>query len=286
MRVPLFVLPALALLMLGGGAAVGAGKGRAVRGPHSLLPGVKSLLWVGAHPDDEVLAAPLLAQLCIREKVTCTFLVLTRGEAGLCGLPGGCGFSLGDLRAVEMGRAATLFNAQLVIWNLPDGAGLADASAPGWDALSGSHQALVTAISSFLAGVHPDMVLTFDPRHGSTCHPDHRATGRLLVEALSGDDGPALYLLESSVAVTDNPRRIVFSAAAPDTPSLIRFDGRAPMRPDATGWDVLLEDMRCHPSQFDDAWLDAAAANPPEAQATFFGEATAMMAHDDVQPCR
>ena len=43
----------------------------------SFLPGARSVLWVGAHPDDEVLAAPLLARWCLDEKLRCTFLIFT-----------------------------------------------------------------------------------------------------------------------------------------------------------------------------------------------------------------
>ena len=55
-----------------------------------LFPGARSVLWVGAHPDDEVLLAPVLAKLCLLERLDCHLLVLTRGEAGICLLPGGC----------------------------------------------------------------------------------------------------------------------------------------------------------------------------------------------------
>src|SRR5436305_827069 len=51
----------LAVLLLGL-AQAGPVSGRApARRPPPLLPGTTSVLWVAAHPDDEVLVAPLLA---------------------------------------------------------------------------------------------------------------------------------------------------------------------------------------------------------------------------------
>ena len=64
------------------------------------LANAKRIVWVGAHPDDETVAAPLLARLCLASGVTCTFLVFTKGEGGSCGLAS-CGANLGDFRAAE-----------------------------------------------------------------------------------------------------------------------------------------------------------------------------------------
>ena len=54
------------------------------------LPAPGSVMWIAAHPDDEVLVAPLLARWCGDGHARCSLLVATRGEAGACRLPGGC----------------------------------------------------------------------------------------------------------------------------------------------------------------------------------------------------
>src|SRR5687767_6067917 len=59
------------------------------------------ILFIGAHPDDEVVAAPLLGATCAEGGATCSFLVLTKGEGGTCGLPV-CLPDLGSVREKEM----------------------------------------------------------------------------------------------------------------------------------------------------------------------------------------
>jgi hypothetical protein len=81
------------------------------------------LLWIGAHPDDELLLAPWLGQACAEDGRPCTLLVATRGESGACRLPAGCLPDLGTVRAAEMEAAAAVLGAGLVQWTLADGAG-------------------------------------------------------------------------------------------------------------------------------------------------------------------
>src|SRR5437764_2760441 len=108
--------------------------GRApARRPPPLLPGTTSVLWVAAHPDDEVLVAPVLSRLCVDEGLRCSFLVLTRGEHGECLLPGGCKPDLATVRTAEMVRAAKLYRAQLTLWSLEDGAAPIRRSSRGWE---------------------------------------------------------------------------------------------------------------------------------------------------------
>src|SRR2546422_4479037 len=57
------------------------------------------ILWIGAHPDDETLVAPILGPACARQNAVCTLLVFTRGERGGCAIPSGCGPDLGSVRA-------------------------------------------------------------------------------------------------------------------------------------------------------------------------------------------
>lgn len=139
----------------------------------------RSVLWVGAHPDDEILAAPLLAHWCGEAGARCTLLVLTRGEAGRCLLADGCVPSLEVVRGRELAKSARWFSAKVVTWDLPDGGGLAGR----WGEVSGGNAALVARLAAAMVAIRPDIVLSFDPRHGTTCHGDHRTTGRLVVSA-------------------------------------------------------------------------------------------------------
>lgn len=74
------------------------------------------ILVVGAHPDDESLAGPLLAYACIQKGNDCHIAVFTRGEGGSCGLflfLTRCQPDLATVRAREMERAAERYGAGL-----------------------------------------------------------------------------------------------------------------------------------------------------------------------------
>src|SRR5713101_6792127 len=79
------------------------------------------VLWIGAHPDDEAIIAPLLGDVCVERGDPCALLVATRGEAGPCELPEGCLPDLATVRTHEMQQAAALYGATLMQWSLPNG---------------------------------------------------------------------------------------------------------------------------------------------------------------------
>jgi LmbE family N-acetylglucosaminyl deacetylase len=200
----------------------------------------RSVLWVGAHPDDESIAAPLLAKWCRDEGVRCTFLIATRGDAGPCLLPGGCAPDVAAIRSAEAADAARFFNAQLILLSLPDGGPWPD-----------------DVIGPYIEAVQPDLVLTFDPEHGTTGHPDHKRIGAAVLAATNRP----VWLLETRIDVTSDPFAIRFSPARADAQ---RFYG---------DWNAVLEDMRRHPSQFDAQWLAAVENVPPQDRAVWFSAA-------------
>src|SRR5213080_1305083 len=83
-------------------------------------PAPDRILWIGAHPDDEALIAPILGQSGTAAPDLCSLLILTRGERGDCVLPGGCGSDLGSVRAAEMAQSADFFHARLTLWTFSD----------------------------------------------------------------------------------------------------------------------------------------------------------------------
>lgn len=251
------------------------------------FPGASSVLWVGAHPDDEVLAAPLLARLCLDEGLRCSFLVLTRGEKGPCLLPGGCRPDLAAVRSAEMANAARLFGANLILWSLPDAGSGQDGSAGAWDAASGSHEALLISLRRVLSRTRPDVVLTFDPRHGSTCHPDHRAAGSLVLEALAGvEKRPAVYLLETRLVLTDSPVTVRLQPAALVTDGVFAFDGNTPLASTARpAWEITSQDVLIHASQFDAPLRRAIRRVPAAQRAVFLGPADLLLSAKDVWTC-
>jgi len=278
------VLTALTLDML---AATASGQRTSTPQVPQTFPGVTSVLWIGAHPDDEVLAAPLLGRLCVEERLRCSFLVLTRGENGVCRLPGGCRPDMAAVRSAEMARAAQLFHASLTQWSYPDGGAAADGSPGTWDAVAGSHEALVDALTRAIRRSHADLVLTFDQRHGSTCHRDHRAVGRLVLEALPAlSRRPAVYLLEGLMELGGSPLTLRFRPAASAAAGVINFDGNTQLP--ATGraaWDLMSRDVLIHASQFEADVRRAVASVPPGQRAIAIGPADLLQAAAGVAGC-
>ena len=183
------------------------------------------ILWIGAHPDDESTVAPFLGASCVDGTSRCMIIVLTRGENG--GDP--------NVRSSEMRAAAALLHADLEQWDFAD---TMNPSAD-WD-----RTALVPRLRDAIAAFRPTMILTFDPVHGTTCHPAHRAIAPLVIEA----------------AGTKN----VFYSEMRATPQLAlsigingasrRFQGNLP-------WHFLVDDLRAHASQFTPEQVDALAAS-------------------------
>jgi LmbE family N-acetylglucosaminyl deacetylase len=239
-----------------------------------------TVLWIGAHPDDEVLLAPLLGALCAGGEHRCALLVATRGENGACRLPGGCHPDLGTVRTAEIRAAVRLYHARVLQGTLPDVFG---PDPPGvraaWAAAVGGGEALLDRLAGAIDGVAPRTIITFDPRHGTTCHNAHRAIGRLVLRALGrlSFAQPAVFLLESRVRIAPGGTSIRFSSAAPGDPELLRFDANHSRAPaPGTAWDYLLADARRQPSQFDATFMSSLLAVPPRRRAVFLLDAAVL----------
>ena len=233
---------------------------RAVRHPSS-FPAPKSVLWIAAHPDDEAVVAPLLSKWCREDGAHCTFVIVTRGDAGACLRSDGCLPDVATVRSSEEGAASQLFHADLILLTLGDGGGVAQ---PPW-ALSTD---VVADLAHFIEAAHPELILTFDPRHGTTCHPDHRAIAALTLEAVKRlSTPPQVYLLETRVAFTPDPFTINFTSA---TSAADKFDA-------ASRWNAVIEDMQRHPSQFDARWIAAIQQVPSAERALYIAPADNVM---------
>ena len=68
--------------------------------------------------------------------------------------------------------------------NLGDGtAGTPEGVLANWATAAGSEQDLLAQLVAEIAGA--EAVVTFDPRHGDSCHADHRAAGALALAAVA-----------------------------------------------------------------------------------------------------
>jgi LmbE family N-acetylglucosaminyl deacetylase len=225
-----------------------------------------TVLWIGAHPDDEVLLAPLLGELCVEGRHRCALLVATRGENGACRLRGGCHPDLATVRGAEIRAAARLYRARLLQGSLPDVFGPDPAAVrQAWADAEGGEDQLLDRLAGAIDAVAPRTIIAFDPRHGTTCHNAHRAIGQLVLRAVErlNQPAPEVFLLESRVRIAPGGASIRFSSAAPGDPELLRFDANTPLRPGpGTAWDFLLDDARRQPSQFDAIFLSSLLAVP------------------------
>ncbi|HEX7616170.1 MAG TPA: PIG-L family deacetylase, partial [Thermoanaerobaculia bacterium] len=79
------------------------------------LPAPASVMWIAAHPDDEVLVAPLLAHWCGSGRAHCSLLTATRGGTGTCLLPDGCRPDLATVRSGEAGGSSQFFGADAIL---------------------------------------------------------------------------------------------------------------------------------------------------------------------------
>ncbi len=199
----------------------------------------RRILWIASHPDDELLIAPLLGSLCVEATSQCSIVVLTRGENGPCELPGGCS-DLGALREQEMRAAAAMFRANLVQWSYQD---VMSGFETAWP-----HDAIVANLRSAIATAQPTVIVTFDPRHGSTGHPAHEQTGALVLEAVRGEVDT--WLVETAATLSD---RYHFASAEPGRS--ISIDARST-------WHYLAEDAALHASQFSSGTVESLCATP------------------------
>ena len=162
------------------------------------------IVFAGAHPDDEWGVAPLLAEACVDGGAKCHFVVASEAHSYGCvptiGLrdPEECT----RVRREEMRRSAALFGGTLEFFGWEDffygfnQSGLSRTLAD-WANAAGGRAALVARWEKVLREQRPTVVLTFDPRHGSTCHPGHRAAATLVIEAverLPARQRPAIWL--------------------------------------------------------------------------------------------
>jgi LmbE family N-acetylglucosaminyl deacetylase len=238
-------------------------------------------MWIAAHPDDEALVAPLFARWCRDQHARCTFLVVTRGDAGTCLRVGGCLPDITTVRSSEAGAASQYFGADLLLLSLKDGGGNAP---PPWDIHEGGSLRIISTIAEFIQAVAPQIVVTFDPRHGSTCHPDHRAVASIALEAVKLlPSAPTVYLLETRLFVDPEPFALHFRSAASDT---LRFDANVILgTTQAPAWNAIVDDMEYHASQFDDRWITAARNVPASDRAVFIAPASSIL-QQQVSPCQ
>lgn len=179
--------------------------------PGAVQDGMK-VVFVGAHPDDEVYAAPLLAFAAdhSRAEVLCA----TAGESGGCFLAEPSPLTLGQVRTLELTKACGLLGAAPFVFSCINGKSTAHPE--GIAVLESGEQAVarwlasgeadetpediverwarecpdfVEQVREHIVSAAPCAVITFDPAHGVTGHAEHRALGIMMTQLFNGEAG-------------------------------------------------------------------------------------------------
>lgn len=226
----------------------------------------QTVLYVGAHPDDEWGVAPILAEACLNRGAKCHFIVAADSNSG------GCLFTIGLLdfeecsrvRRAEMAQSAALFGGTVEFLGLDDlfysfnQAGRRR-TIDEWALASGGRDALVGRFERVVREQRPKLLFTLDPRHGSTCHAGHLAVGQLVIEAvlrLPEAERPEVWLEQTDEIQERSPenQRIIDGIGYlgwPETAAqTVWYDTSEQVRDGLTGYDYALLVRRTHASQF------------------------------------
>ncbi len=155
----------------------------------------RTLLFVGAHPDDETFGIGGTLAKYVAAGVKVYYACATRGEVGTADEISMRGFnSVGDMRWAELKCAADVLGLAGVIY-----LGYRDSGMAG-TADNRHPEALVRAPAEEVAGriikvireIRPDIVITHDPLGGYR-HPDHIAVNKAVVIAVKASGDSKLY---------------------------------------------------------------------------------------------
>jgi LmbE family N-acetylglucosaminyl deacetylase len=226
----------------------------------------KTILFAGAHPDDEWGLSPLLAEACLDGGAKCHFVVASDEHSYGCVMT----IQLKDplecsrRRREEMKRSAALFGGTAEFFGWEDyfygfnQMGMAKTTAD-WATSVGGRDALVARWRKVLEDQKPSIVFTLDPRHGSTCHPGHRANAALVVEAVKSmprGQQPELWFEQSdnieqrSKAVEEINRQAGY-VAWPDTASEVRwYDANRKLANGKLAYDYVQLVREAHATQY------------------------------------
>lgn len=184
----------LSTLSACGSPQLGADGSAEPKGLDSFLAEGARVMWIAAHPDDECFSGSILARASIYYKNPAHIVILTRGDGGECCRPQGCEPDLATVRSGEMQKVAalyrvgltmeTFFNAPLPVESFPKRHELFEI----WK----KHRDPVAFLVDEIRKFKPDVVLTFEPTHGGTGHPEHQLVSRLATTAVRAAADPAV----------------------------------------------------------------------------------------------
>jgi LmbE family N-acetylglucosaminyl deacetylase len=217
-------------------------------------------MWVAPHPDDESFAGSILAKSSIRLKNPLYFLVLTHDDGAECCLREGCP-DMPTLRGQEMAKAAETYHAELqneYFWDAP----LPVKSFPKrhemWEIWRKKGDPVAVAAKA-IRRFRPDLLLTLEPTHGYTGHPEHQLASRVATAGirLAADpaadlDGLAPHRTPRTYYVLNRFWVFVLIGQADPPPVTETFDATQHCIGSMTCQDFMSEATRAHRSQESD----------------------------------
>jgi N-acetyl-1-D-myo-inositol-2-amino-2-deoxy-alpha-D-glucopyranoside deacetylase len=170
----------------------------------------KTILFVGAHPDDETFGIGGTLALYAAAGVKVYYACATRGEAGTVGPEAMKGYAtIGEMRWAELICAAKVLGLTDVFhlgYRDSGMAGSEDNEHPE-SLVKASVEQVAGRIVKVIRKMKPQIVITFDPIGGYR-HPDHIAVHNATVMAFRAATNPQQYT-EAGPAFT--PRKLYFS---------------------------------------------------------------------------
>ncbi|MBI4267737.1 MAG: PIG-L family deacetylase [Chloroflexi bacterium] len=172
----------------------------------------RTLLFVGAHPDDETFGIGSTLAQYATAGVKVYYACATRGEAGTVATELMRGYAtIADLRWAELTCAAQVLGLTDVIY-----LGYRDSGMPG--SVDNKHpEALIAAPLEQIAGrivkvirqLKPEVIITSDPS-GGYGHPDHIAIHKATIKALQAAGDPEQY---PEAGTAFQPQKLYFTVA-------------------------------------------------------------------------
>ncbi|HBL27924.1 MAG TPA: hypothetical protein DD490_13885 [Acidobacteria bacterium] len=243
----------------------------------------KTLLFVAAHPDDEWGVAPLFAEACLFNGAKCHFVVASEARSWGCfptiGLrdPAECT----RIRRDEMIKSATALGGKVTFFGWEDAfyafdqAGM-ERNIALWAKDNGGRDALVARFKGVIDAVKPGVIFSHDPRHGTTCHPNHRAVTLLMLEALNQTDAntrPEVWFENDLFVedIMDAPTKAAVDNGAffpwpKDRSPMYWYDASKVLPNGKTGFDYLVATMKTHATQYPDIASGRRVLAPTKAQ--------------------
>lgn len=238
--------------------------------PDKVLAAANRILLLIAHQDDEILFSPFLGKYCDLKQ--CRIVTATHDT----------------VRSGEWPISMSKFPAQSDLggfsWNNPDERPSIVLQRWNTEAVNLGFTNFNGVIANEIDRFHPDVILTFDPRHGTSCHSEHRAVGeavRLGVAAYTGVNFPdktKLYFLTTrrvdGVTETGAPFTALLPIAPIDKNSVVYSADDFISSAKGTGWQFLISLMKVYQSQFSSSAVNAALNTNSLERTTVFQRVT------------